>query len=99
VFHECIFCLTWDCAVFVCCVSFNYVWLFLTRFLDKSIALQEESNMDEALRHSAVLLGELRTSLLGPQKYYELYMAVNNEMRDLEVSFTLLLTLRYMIRH
>jgi hypothetical protein len=47
--------------------------------------LQEESNMDEALRHSAVLLGELRTSLLGPQKYYELYMAVNNEMRDLEV--------------
>ena len=55
--------------------------------------------MDEALRHSAVLLGELRTSLLGPQKYYELYMAVNNEMRDLEVSFTLLLTLRYMIRH
>lgn len=53
--------------------------------VDEYMKLQEESNMDEALRHSAVLLGELRTSLLGPQKYYELYMAVNNEMRDLEV--------------
>ena len=32
--------------------------------------------MKEALRYSAALLGELRTSLLGPQKYYELYMQV-----------------------
>lgn len=31
------------------------------------------------------MLGELRTSMLGPQKYYELYMAVTNEMRDVEV--------------
>lgn len=58
--------------------------------------LQEESNMDEALRHSAVLLGELRTSLLGPQKYYELYMAVNNEMRDLEVRCISFACLHYM---
>ena len=58
--------------------------------------LQEESNMDEALRHSAVLLGELRTSLLGPQKYYELYMAVNNEMRDLEVRCISFVGLYYM---
>lgn len=43
--------------------------------------------MEEALRHSAVLLGELRTSLLGPQTYYELYMNVNNELRDLEGFF------------
>ncbi len=58
------------------------------------MALQEEANIDEALRHSAVLLGELRTSLLGPQKYYELYMAVNNEMRDLEVCYIAFVTSR-----
>lgn len=63
--------------------------------LDEYIILQEESNIDEALRHSAVLLGELRTSLLGPQKYYELYMAVNNEMRDLEVRCISFVRLRY----
>ena len=44
--------------------------------------------MQEALRHSAVLLGELRTSLLGPQKYYELYMQVNDELRALEAYFS-----------
>lgn len=43
--------------------------------------------MQEALRHSAALLGELRTSLLGPQKYYELYMQVNDELRSLESYF------------
>jgi len=47
--------------------------------------LQDEDNMQEALRHSAALLGELRTSLLGPQKYYELYMQANDELRSLEV--------------
>ncbi|KAI8109445.1 hypothetical protein M9434_000727 [Picochlorum sp. BPE23] len=47
----------------------------------------EESNLEDALRHSAVLLGELRTSHLGPQKYFELYMSVFNEMRDLEGFF------------
>ena len=31
------------------------------------------------------LAGELRTSLLGPQKYYELYMQANDELRGLEV--------------
>jgi vacuolar protein sorting-associated protein 35 len=43
--------------------------------------------MQEALRHSAALLGELRTSLLGPQKYYELYVQVNDELRGLEAFF------------
>jgi vacuolar protein sorting-associated protein 35 len=43
--------------------------------------------MQEALRHSAALLGELRTSLLGPQKYYELYVQVNDELRALESYF------------
>jgi vacuolar protein sorting-associated protein 35 len=44
--------------------------------------------MQEALRHSAALLGELRTSLLGPQKYYELYVQVNDELRGLESYFS-----------
>lgn len=48
----------------------------------------EESNLEDALRHSAVLLGELRTSYLGPQKYFELYMNVFNELRDLEGFFS-----------
>lgn len=47
----------------------------------------DEDNMQEALRHSAALLGELRTSLLGPQKYYELYVQVNDELRGLESYF------------
>ena len=43
--------------------------------------------LEDALRHSAVMLGELRTSALGPQKYYELYMAVLNELHGLEGYF------------
>lgn len=41
--------------------------------------------MEDALRHSAALLGELRTSLLSPQKYYELYMQANDELQMLLV--------------
>ena len=44
--------------------------------------------MQEALRHAAALLGELRTSLLGPQKYYELYMQANDDLRSLEAYFS-----------
>jgi len=51
------------------------------------LLIQDEDNMQEALRHSAALLGELRTSLLGPQKYYELYVQVNDELRGLESYF------------
>jgi hypothetical protein len=32
------------------------------------------------------MLGELRTSFLAPQKYYELYMQVFDELGNLEVS-------------
>lgn len=31
------------------------------------------------------MLGELRTSLLTPQKYFELYMQASDELRHLEV--------------
>lgn len=42
--------------------------------------------MREALRFSAAMLGELRTSLLSPQKYYELYMQASDELQNLGVS-------------
>ena len=48
--------------------------------------MQDEDNLREALRFSAAMLGELRTSFLSPQKYYELYMHVFNELTNLEVS-------------
>ncbi|KAL4854485.1 Vacuolar protein sorting-associated protein 35B [Chlorella vulgaris] len=50
-------------------------------YLRKAI---DDDNMKEALRYSAALLGELRTSLLSPQKYYELYMQACDELRNLE---------------
>ena len=46
---------------------------------------QDEDNLREALRYSAAMLGELRTSLLTPQKYFELYMQAFDELRHLEV--------------
>lgn len=45
----------------------------------------DEENMREALRFSAAMLGELRTSQLSPQKYYELYMLAFDQMVNLEV--------------
>jgi hypothetical protein len=47
---------------------------------------QDEDNMREALRFSAAMLSELRTSQLSPQKYYELYMLVFDQLVNLEVS-------------
>lgn len=45
----------------------------------------DEDNLREALRYSAAMLGELRTSYLSPQRYYELYMQVFDELGNLEV--------------
>ena len=47
--------------------------------------LQDEDNLREALRYSAAMLGELRTSQLTPQKYFELYMQTFTELQHLEV--------------
>mmetsp|Transcript_27157 Transcript_27157/g.69109 ORF Transcript_27157/g.69109 Transcript_27157/m.69109 type:complete len:847 (-) Transcript_27157:307-2847(-) len=47
----------------------------------------EEDNMREALRFSAAMLSELRTSQLTPQKYYELYMLVFDQLVNLETFF------------
>jgi vacuolar protein sorting-associated protein 35 len=49
------------------------------------LVVQDEDNLREALRYSAAMLGELRTSYLSPQKYYELYMQVFDELGNLEV--------------
>ena len=51
----------------------------------RSDALQDDDNLRESLRYSAAMLGELRTSFLTPQKYFELYMQVFDELRHLEV--------------
>lgn len=46
---------------------------------------QDEDNVKDALRYSAAMLGELRTSSLGPQKYYEMYMQVSDQLHFLTV--------------
>ena len=48
---------------------------------------QDDNNLREALKQGSLMLGELRTIALSPQKYYELYMQVWNELRHLEVFF------------
>ncbi|KAL6995863.1 Vacuolar protein sorting-associated protein 35B [Sarracenia purpurea var. burkii] len=47
----------------------------------------DSNNLREALKFSAQLLSELRTSRLSPQKYYELYMRAFDELRKLEMFF------------
>ncbi len=39
----------------------------------------------EALKHASNMLSELRTSLLSPKSYYELYMSVTDQLRHLEL--------------
>jgi hypothetical protein len=48
----------------------------------------DESNLKDALKHSSVMLSELRTSRLSPQKYYALFMRACDEMRYLEGFFS-----------
>ncbi|XVF73925.1 hypothetical protein PTKIN_Ptkin13bG0020200 [Pterospermum kingtungense] len=47
----------------------------------------DSSNLREALKYSAQMLSELRTSKLSPHKYYELYMRAFDELRKLEMFF------------
>ncbi|CAM6109113.1 unnamed protein product [Calypogeia fissa] len=47
----------------------------------------DANNLRDALKFSAQMLSELRTSKLSPQKYYELYMRTFDELRMLEVFF------------
>ena len=54
---------------------------------DPLLLPQDEGNLRDALKHSAAMLGELRTSLLSPQKYYSVYMRAFDELRHLEAFF------------
>lgn len=47
----------------------------------------DSNNLREALKYSAQMLSELRTSRLSPHKYYELYMRAFDELRKLEMFF------------
>ncbi|XP_022769203.1 vacuolar protein sorting-associated protein 35B-like isoform X3 [Durio zibethinus] len=47
----------------------------------------DSNNLREALKYSAQMLSELRTSKLSPHKYYELYMRAFDELRKLEMFF------------
>ncbi|KAM7520062.1 hypothetical protein LguiB_019024 [Lonicera macranthoides] len=47
----------------------------------------DSNNLRDALKYSAQMLSELRTSRLSPHKYYELYMRAFDELRKLELFF------------
>ncbi|THG20746.1 hypothetical protein TEA_003820 [Camellia sinensis var. sinensis] len=47
----------------------------------------DSNNLREALKYSAQMLSELRTSRLSPHKYFELYMRAFDELRRLEIFF------------
>ncbi|CAO2833808.1 unnamed protein product [Amaranthus hypochondriacus] len=47
----------------------------------------DSDNLREALKYSAQMLSELRTSNLSPHKYFELYMRAFDELRKLELFF------------
>ncbi|CAL9086936.1 unnamed protein product [Musa acuminata var. zebrina] len=47
----------------------------------------DSNDLKDALRYSVQMLSELRTSLLSPHKYYELYMRAFDELRKIEMFF------------
>ncbi|KAJ4841340.1 Vacuolar protein sorting-associated protein 35A [Turnera subulata] len=47
----------------------------------------DSNNLRDALKFSAQMLSELRTSKLSPQKYYALYMRAFDELKRLELFF------------
>mmetsp|Transcript_34059 Transcript_34059/g.77665 ORF Transcript_34059/g.77665 Transcript_34059/m.77665 type:complete len:826 (+) Transcript_34059:54-2531(+) len=68
------------------------------RLLDEAAALVKEQayymkraiesdNLREALKHASNMICELRTSMLSPKNYYELYMQVFQEMQHLAAFF------------
>ncbi|XP_064107288.1 vacuolar protein sorting-associated protein 35-like isoform X2 [Macrobrachium nipponense] len=45
----------------------------------------DKGRLMDGLKHASNMLGELRTSLLSPKTYYELYMCICDELRHLEM--------------
>jgi vacuolar protein sorting-associated protein 35 len=48
----------------------------------------DQQSIMEGLKHAANMLGELRTSLLSPKNYSELYVVVVEELHHLELYLT-----------
>ncbi|XP_023678494.2 vacuolar protein sorting-associated protein 35-like [Paramormyrops kingsleyae] len=48
----------------------------------------DKNKLMDALKHASNTLGELRTSMLSPKSYYELYMAISDELHYLEIYLT-----------
>ncbi len=47
----------------------------------------DQNNLRDALRFASSLGGSLRSAKMAPQSYYELYMNVTDELRELEFFF------------
>jgi len=45
----------------------------------------DKAKLMDGLKHASTMLSELRTSLLSPKSYYELYMATCDQLRHLEL--------------
>ncbi|KAL5022144.1 hypothetical protein ScPMuIL_001299 [Solemya velum] len=45
----------------------------------------DKGKLMDGLKHASTMLGELRTSMLSPRNYYELYMGISDELRHLEL--------------
>lgn len=50
----------------------------------------DAGSLQEALKHGTLMVSELRTSLLSPKLYYELYMEVFDQLGFLEIFFSTL---------
>ncbi|KOO22302.1 vacuolar sorting protein 35 [Chrysochromulina tobinii] len=48
----------------------------------------DQRNLRDALKHASQMLGELRTSNLGPKAYYSLYIDATDELRHMESYIT-----------
>lgn len=57
------------------------------KYLDEAVAVVKQAsnqllraidaaNLDEVIKHATTMLSELKTSLLSPKNYYELYMQI-----------------------
>lgn len=46
--------------------------------------LDSKGKLMDALKHASTFLAELRTSILGPKQYYELYISVFDSLNYLE---------------
>jgi len=50
----------------------------------------DSNELEDALKHATDMLDPMRSNTLSPKNYYELYMTVNDEMRELEEFFSTL---------